>query len=81
MGVVPEVVGGVDSGKEAVQPSPKDYNPSRMPRTVSTSTFIRAVTEAQALRVWIGKLLKICDRNISELSGLEAEKVEEDSDE
>ena len=78
--VVPEDGGGVDSGKEAVQPSPTDFNASRMLRTVSTSVFIRAVTEAQALRVQIGKFLKICDRNVSELRGLEADKGEEDSD-
>ena len=56
--VVPEDGAGVDSGKEAVQPSPTDFNASRMPRTVSTSVFIRAVTEAQALRVQIRKFLK-----------------------
>ena len=33
-GAVPEVVGVVDSGRKAVHPSPTDYNPSRMPRTV-----------------------------------------------
>ena len=79
-GAVPEVLGGVDSGREAVHPSPTDYNPSRMPRTVSSSTFVRAVSEAHALRVWIGKLIKISERNIVELSVLEAEKVEEDSE-
>ena len=41
--VVPEDGGGVDSGKEAVQPSPTNFDASRMPRTVSTSVFIRAV--------------------------------------
>ena len=79
--VVPEVVGGEDSGKEAVQPSPTVFNPSNMPRTVSTSVFISALTEAQTLRVQISKFLKICDRNISEMSGLETDKGVEDSDE
>ena len=78
--VVPEDGGGVDSGKEAVQPSPTNVDASRMPRTVSASVFIRAVTEAQALRVQIGKYLKLCDRNVTELRGLETDKGEEDSD-
>ena len=38
------------------------------------------MTEAQALRVQIGKCLKLCDRNITELRALETEKGEEDSD-
>ena len=38
------------------------------------------MSEAHALRVWIGKLIMISERNIVELSVLEAEKVEEDSD-
>ena len=79
--VVPdEDEGGVDSGKEAVQPSPTNFDASRMPRTVGASGFIRAVTEAQALRVQIEKCLKLCDRNITELRALETEKGEEDSD-
>ena len=78
--VIPEDGGAVDSGKEAVQPSPTNVDASRMPRTVSASVFIRAVTEAQALRVQIGKYLKLCDRNVTELRGLETDKGEEDSD-
>ena len=74
--VVPEDGAGVDSGKEAVQPSPTDFNASRMPRTVSTSVFVNAVTEAHALRVKIGKFIKICDRNVSEMKDLEADKGE-----
>ena len=75
--VVPEDDGEVDSGKEgkdAVQPSPTNVDASRMPRTVGASVFVRALSEAQALRVKIGKCLKRCDRKISELKGLEAEK-------
>ena len=78
--LVPEDEGRVDSGKEAVQPSPTNVDASRMPRTVSASVFIRAVTEAQALRVQIGKYLKLCDINVNELRGLETDKGEEDSD-
>ena len=76
--VVPEDGGGVDSGKEAVQPSPTNFDASRMPRTVGTSVFIRAVTEAQALRVQIGKCLLLDDRNIKELRELEVDKGEEE---
>ena len=75
--VVPEDGGGVDSGKEAVQPSPTNFDASRMPRTVSASVFIRAVTEAQALRVQIGKYQKLCERF---LKGFYTDKREEDSD-
>ena len=63
----------MDSGKEAVQPSPTNFDASRMPRTAGVSVFIRAVIEAQALRVQIGKCLKLCDRNITELRALETE--------
>ena len=73
--------GGLDSGKEAVQPSPTNFDASRMPRTVSASVFIRAVTEAQSLRVQIGKNLKLCDRHVTELKDLEKDKGEDDSDE
>ena len=38
------------------------------------------MTEAQALRVQIGKCLMLGDRNITELRGLEVDKGEEDSD-
>ena len=75
--LVPEDDGEVDSGKDgkdAVQPSPTNFDASRMPRTVGASVFVRALSEAQALRVKIGKCLKRCDRKTSELKGLEAEK-------
>ena len=78
--VVIEDGGGVDSGKEAVQPSPTNFDASRMPRTVSASVFIRAVTEAQSLRVQIGKNLQLCDRHVTELKDLEKGEGEDDSD-
>ena len=53
MVLVPDYEGVVDNDKGAVQPSPTNFDASRMPRTVGASVFIRAVTEAQALRVQI----------------------------
>ena len=52
--LVPEDDGEVDGGKDAaVQPSPTNFDLSRMPRTVGASVFVRALSEAQALRVKI----------------------------
>ena len=65
---------------DSAHPSPTDYNLTRMPRTVRSSTFMRAVNEAQGLRVWIGKLLKKSEHKIVELGVLEDERVEEDSE-
>ena len=54
--LVPKDDGEVDSGKDgkdAVQPSPTNVDASRMPRMVEASVFVRALSEAQALRVKI----------------------------
>ena len=75
---VPEGGGG-ESAREAVHPSPTDYNPAKMPRTVLSSKFVRAVNQAQGLRVVIGKLIKKSDQKIVELGGLEEERVEGES--
>ena len=45
-------------GVEIIHPSPTDYNPAKMPRTVQSSTFVRAVNQGDGLRVLIEKLLK-----------------------
>ena len=81
--VVPEGDVEGDSGKDgkdAVQPSPTNFDALWMPRTVEASSFVGALSEALALRVKIGKCLKRCDNKISDLKGLEEEKEEEDSD-
>ena len=61
----------VNSVKETVHPSPTNFDAARIPRTVSESVFIRAVTEAQSLRVQIGKNLQLCDRHVKELKDLD----------
>ena len=46
--VVPE-----EGEVEIIHPSPTDFNPDRMPRTVGSSTFVRAVNQGYYLRVLI----------------------------
>ena len=65
---------------EIIHPSPTDFNPDRMPRTVVGSTFVRAVNQAYHLRVLIGKLLTKGDQKIEELGQLEEERVEGESE-
>ena len=70
----------MDSGKEAVQPNPTNFDASRMPRTVLANVFIREVTEAQYLGFQIGKKLQLCDRHVTELKDLEKDEGEYNSD-
>ena len=67
-------------GVEIIHPSPTDYNPAKMPRTVQTSTFVSAVNQGHGLRVLIGKLLTKNDQKIVELGQLEEERVEGESE-
>ena len=70
-------------GEEEVQiidPSPTDFNPQKMPRTVAGNTFIRAVDQAYHCRVLISKLIAKGDAKIEELGILEEEREEGESE-
>ena len=51
-----------------------------MPRTVQSSTFVRAVNQGYGERVLIGKLLTKSDQKIVELGQLEEERVKGESE-
>ena len=58
------------AGEEEVQtiePSPTDFNPNRMPRTVGGNTFITGVDQAYHCRVLISKLIAKGDAKLRNL--------------
>ena len=65
---------------QIIDPSPTDFKPHRMPRTVVGTTFIRAVDQAYQCRVLISKLITKGDSEIEDLATLEAERAEGDSE-
>ena len=67
---------GEEGEVQIIEPSPTDFNPNRMPRTVGGNAFIRAVDQAYHCRVLISKLIAKGDAKIEELGILEAEREE-----
>ena len=65
---------------QIIEPSPTDFNPHKMPRTVAGNTFIGAVDQAYHCRVLISKLIAKGDAKIEELGILEAEREEGESE-
>ena len=65
---------------EIIGPSPTDFNPHRMPRTVGGTTFIRAVDQAYHCRVLISNLIAKVDAKMEELGILEEERAKEESE-
>ena len=59
---------------QIIEPSPTEFNPNRLPRTVGGNAFIRAVDQAYHCRVLISKLMAKGDAQIEELGTLEAER-------
>ena len=65
---------------EIIEPSPTDFNHSRMPRTVGINAFIRVEQQAYYCRVLISKLIAQGDAKVEELRGLEEEREEGESE-
>ena len=65
---------------EIIEPSPTDFNPSRMPRTVGSNAFVKVVEQAYCSRVLISKLIEKGDAKVEELRNLEEEREEGESE-
>ena len=64
---------------EIVGPSPTNFDPSRMPKTVKSKPFIRARQQAYSSRVLISKLMSQGNAQVEELRELEEERGEGES--
>ena len=65
---------------EIIEPSPTNFDPSRMPKTVGSKPFIRAEQQAYFSRVLISKLMSQGDAKVEELRELEEERGEGESE-
>ena len=52
---------------EIIEPSPTNFDPSRMPKTVGSKPFIMAEQQAYYYRVLISKLMSQGDAKVEEL--------------
>ena len=65
---------------QIIEPSPTNFDYSRMHKIVEGRAFIRAVDQSYQARVLISKLITKADTKIKELTVLEAEREEGESE-
>ena len=63
-----------------IEPSPTNFNPDRMPKTVKSNVFTCAKQQAYSNRVRVMTTLEQCDAKVKELTEMEAERRQGESE-
>ena len=72
--------GGGDNDVVIIDPSPTNFDPNKMPKTIESNVYTCASNQAYSNRVRIFKLLGQCDSKVKELEELEEERGEGESE-
>ena len=73
-------VGGRGNGVIIIEPSPTNFDPNKMPKTVQSNVYTCARNQAYSNRVRIFTLLGQCDSKVKDLEEMEEERGEGESE-
>ena len=72
--------GGGGNEVVIIEPSPTNFNPDKMPKTVQSNVFTCAKQQAYSNRVRIFMTLEQCDSKVKDLQEMEEERGEDESE-